>query len=688
MKKLILLFVLLIIFSNSLYSQWNLMNLGGGTTGPIISTKPGTLFAATELGIYRSTNSTLTWQNVCDTSVASFWRSYPTGIVGRGDTVIFYSYGHVIGMARFYATTNNGKNWRKIEQGRRISSFIFKDNCWLYSGHGTGSVSGFFRSTDVGVTWENLRDTNAITNLWVYNNYIYGSGRKGIFRSTDYGTSWEKVYKENISPYVMGNMLISVSSSAIVKSIDGGINWENTPISAPFTGIRSLTIKGSNIFICDDWDFATYKSIDTGKTWTKLNTLGNQMSSLCVSGNSIYGAYDGVLRSTDDGLTWTRRNTGLTALTVRKVFADGRNIYASTSVGLSVSRNNGTTWSDPYALIKYSPYSTEFTKAGTSVFFATDSLVYRTSNNGYNWTEVFHSYTNNPPIIGSNGTNVYLFYVSDGLKYSSNSGNNWSNIPYPSVGIYKLTGVGLAIICCCDSGVFKSTNLGQSWTLLNKMYFNAPVRDFEVMNSNWYAASDSGIFKSSDNGLSWTNTNSIIPYSSTYDIQAAGNNLYYTTFSRTVYVTTNSGLNWSQLKDESGNRIFSMTANTSYVYCSTSAYQQDGDHTSGVFRHNLSIITNTQNNIGETPSTYRLSQNYPNPFNPITTIMFDIPKVTRVKIAVYDITGREVSVLVNENMQAGSYERQWDGSRSSSGVYFYKITSGDFVQTKKMLLIK
>lgn len=68
--------------------------------------------------------------------------------------------------------------------------------------------------------------------------------------------------------------------------------------------------------------------------------------------------------------------------------------------------------------------------------------------------------------------------------------------------------------------------------------------------------------------------------------------------------------------------------------------------------------------------------------------MFDIPKVSRVRIAVYDITGREVSVIVNENMLAGTYERQWDGSRFSSGVYFYKITASDFVQTKKMLLIK
>lgn len=688
MKKLILTFsILLFVFNSICFSQWNLMNLGGGTTGPIISSKPGTLFAATGLGIYRSTNSALTWQNVCDTSVASFWRSYPTVMVGRGDTIIFGSYGHVISMARLYITTNNGTTWRKFDQGVRVSSLIYKDNCWLYSCTRSGSTSGLYRSTDVGTTWTYLGNPYNIKDLFLYNNYIYGMGTYGTFRSSDYGTSWDTVSVQQVSnPVVMGNVLAGSGYNTFYKSTNSGYNWETLPL--PFNDVRNMVCNKGVLFVSNAWDYSTYRSIDTGKTWTKLNTLGNELSSYCVSGNTIYGAYDGVLRSTDNGLNWTRRNTGLTAITVGKVFADGRNIYAATSSGLSISRNYGTTWTDPYAFkLPESWTGTGFAKAGVNLFFATDSLVYRTSNSGVNWTEVFQSYYNSTPVIASNGTNVFLFYYSDGMMYSSNAGNNWTNIPYPISNVYKLAATGSTLICGGDSGLYKTTNLGQNWTKLNDGYFNATVRDFEVLNSNWYAATDLGIFKSSDNGLSWLSTNSIIPYSSTYDIQAAGNNLYYTTFTKTIYVTTNSGLNWTQLSDEAGNRIFSITANTSYVYCGTSAYQQNGDHTSGVYRHNLSIITNVQN-ISEIPSTFRLFQNYPNPFNPVTTISFDVPKVSLVKISVYDITGREVSVIVNENMQAGSYERQWDGSSFSSGVYFYKITAGDFVQSKKMLLIK
>ena len=88
------------------------------------------------------------------------------------------------------------------------------------------------------------------------------------------------------------------------------------------------------------------------------------------------------------------------------------------------------------------------------------------------------------------------------------------------------------------------------------------------------------------------------------------------------------------------------------------------------------------------PSAFRLMQNYPNPFNPSTTIKFDIPKSTFVRLSVFDITGREIAVLANENIRAGEYETTWDASGVASGVYFYRLITSDFTQTKKMSLIK
>jgi hypothetical protein len=90
----------------------------------------------------------------------------------------------------------------------------------------------------------------------------------------------------------------------------------------------------------------------------------------------------------------------------------------------------------------------------------------------------------------------------------------------------------------------------------------------------------------------------------------------------------------------------------------------------------------------ETPDEFALMQNYPNPFNPSTTIKFEIARPSDVKLAVYTSDGREVAVLVNERREAGSYQVKVDGSNLSSGVYFYRINAGDFVQTRKLVLLK
>jgi hypothetical protein len=88
------------------------------------------------------------------------------------------------------------------------------------------------------------------------------------------------------------------------------------------------------------------------------------------------------------------------------------------------------------------------------------------------------------------------------------------------------------------------------------------------------------------------------------------------------------------------------------------------------------------------PTAYDLEQNYPNPFNPSTTFRYSIPTQSKVVIKVYDILGNEVATLVNEEKSVGTYELTWDASSLSSGVYFYQLKAGAFVETKKMLLLK
>ncbi|MDZ7766264.1 MAG: T9SS type A sorting domain-containing protein [Melioribacteraceae bacterium] len=99
--------------------------------------------------------------------------------------------------------------------------------------------------------------------------------------------------------------------------------------------------------------------------------------------------------------------------------------------------------------------------------------------------------------------------------------------------------------------------------------------------------------------------------------------------------------------------------------------------------------TITKVNYNEEMSpTFSLSQNYPNPFNPTTSIEYQVSSIEKVSLKVYDILGREIKTLVNEVKSPGSYDVQFDASQLASGVYFYRLTAGDFVQTKKMILLR
>ena len=90
----------------------------------------------------------------------------------------------------------------------------------------------------------------------------------------------------------------------------------------------------------------------------------------------------------------------------------------------------------------------------------------------------------------------------------------------------------------------------------------------------------------------------------------------------------------------------------------------------------------------EIPSKYDLAQNYPNPFNPVTNLEFGIPDLGFVSLKIYDLLGKEVVTLVNEKLNPGTYRVEFDAGSLTSGVYFYRLTSGDFTDTKRMVLVK
>lgn len=132
--------------------------------------------------------------------------------------------------------------------------------------------------------------------------------------------------------------------------------------------------------------------------------------------------------------------------------------------------------------------------------------------------------------------------------------------------------------------------------------------------------------------------------------------------------------------------VFIFIAGRPYRYDNTASAT---DYNYMIDNYMTSTITNIQNNHNSViVSDFDLEQNYPNPFNPVTTIRWSIPVQSHVTIKVFNLLGKEISVLVNETQQPGSYEVKFDASKLTSGIYFYRLQAGSFIETKKLVLLK
>jgi hypothetical protein len=154
-----------------------------------------------------------------------------------------------------------------------------------------------------------------------------------------------------------------------------------------------------------------------------------------------------------------------------------------------------------------------------------------------------------------------------------------------------------------------------------------------------------------------------------------------------VKISTDNGSTWKQnnqgLSDVFGSLVQIVT---DFIYDGTFVYAATD---SGVFRQGLNAsVTGTRFIIETTPQNCSLKQNYPNPFNPVTIISYQLPMNNHVSLKVYDALGREVSTLINERKDAGNYSVQFNAVNLPSGIYFYRLQAGKYIEVKKMLLLR
>jgi hypothetical protein len=163
-------------------------------------------------------------------------------------------------------------------------------------------------------------------------------------------------------------------------------------------------------------------------------------------------------------------------------------------------------------------------------------------------------------------------------------------------------------------------------------------------------------------------------------LAVSGTNLFAGTFGG-VFLSTNNGTSWTAASTGLTNTYVSALAvSGTNLFAGTNG---------GVWRRPLSeMITSVERLSTDLPTHFSLDQNYPNPFNPATTISFSLPTESFVSLKVFDALGREVSILLSKELAAGKYSLQWNAAGLASGVYFYRLHAREFVETKKLILLR
>ncbi len=311
------------------------------------------------------------------------------------------------------------------------------------------------------------------------------------------------------------------------------------------------------------------------------------------------------------------------------------------------------------------------------------------------------------------------FTTAGGLSASciaSWNGTSWTNMssgmtPSGNVGVYSL-GVYNTFLYAGGDFLTAGGNpvsriarwTGTTWVTLGTGILGSLVRSMAVYNNSLYvggtfyqAGSTSANNFARWNGGTWFNvgggTNN-----SVYALLPLGTFLYvgglfnYAGGTAANYIVRWDGTAWSQMGVGSNNGtaatvtcIGSYSANAFIAAGGYFLLAGGADARRIALWGSLTKIDPTSNNV---PEGYQLNQNYPNPFNPTTTIGFDIPKSTNAKLEIFDAAGKSVEILFDEELSAGKYEIKWDASNKPSGNYFYKLTAGDYTETKKMSLVK
>jgi hypothetical protein len=486
-------------------------------------------------------------------------------------------------------------------------------------------------------------------------------------------------------------LFLIVLGVTIIWISDISAQWVQQIVPDSVTVLNTVNFTNTNTGVCTGWDFG---------------------ASFITSGRAIY--------TTNSGINWLAGTVPYTCRVIASAkYINAVTLYGTGAMNLSLDGpypKPNISELDIMGRIKNSYFEKNPAAGNNSV-----GAFFRSTDGGLNWLKYGTlpsdcSYLTYMDFINANTGVVIADIGPTGTNYvniykTTNGGTSWAPLLTPHVNgqleALKFVNENLIFAAGFDSingssrsVLLKSTNGGINWIrqAFDTCYFKAI--NF-INNTTGFISGGSEpygkVFKTTDQGSTWntvlTTMDSVIMtgvnfYGETGVGIAFGNkNTKGGLYTPYAFRTSNFGLTWSTqtLSVTYDPLLISSCILDRYnYYISGASFSAVGN----IFHTINGGSVGVNSNSGITLENFSLEQNYPNPFNPYTTIKFNVPSKSQIILNVYDITGKQISSLLNEIKPQGSYEVKFDGINLPSGIYYYKLISGDFTETKKMILIK
>lgn len=474
-------------------------------------------------------------------------------------------------------------------------------------------------------------------------------------------------------------------------------HWDTTYFNPWYNTINIYSFaNGGGYLFCGGTQATTttsyyylYRSSNGGANWYSIgNSFGNRINALLysTSGKLFVGIESsGVYKSIDGGSNFLKI---LEKPTNSLIQIDTTIIAGANTYGIYISSNGGDNWTN----IQFNPNASVYALCtdGSNVYAGTGGTgekgIFKSTNSGQNWRQLYlvSSKVNS---LAASGNYVCAGTAGNGIFLSSNKGVNWSPISVDTVSSLYMSGRDI-IAGTNARGILISTNYGDNWTTNDTgMNYIRTINALMLYNNILFAGTKgSGVFKAP-----WDWVNPVKLESFGYSVKGNDVELKWIT----GYEINNEGFYIERKKENEthwrkGGFVKGKNMPGEYRYI-------DGGIQAGRYEYRLmqkdfngNIEYHYLKQIVEIllPQKYFISQNYPNPFNPETKIEYNLPIATNIAIKLYDLAGREVSMIESGYREAGYYSLVFNAKELAGGIYFYRLQAGDYTMVRKMILIK